>query len=70
MNPGLTKQGPVPDSDGFVLIDIENDIREENNVIEQHATVANEPQVTFRLINEFGNTMEEHVLSYKMLTPQ
>ncbi|MBN2395952.1 MAG: alkaline phosphatase family protein [Candidatus Atribacteria bacterium] len=27
------------------------------------------PQVTFRLIDEFGIIMEEHVLSYKMLTP-
>ncbi|MFO7881939.1 MAG: alkaline phosphatase D family protein [Kosmotogaceae bacterium] len=29
-----------------------------------------EPQVTFRLIDEFGNIMEEHTLSYDKLTPQ
>ncbi|WP_430934624.1 alkaline phosphatase D family protein [Saccharicrinis sp. 156] len=33
-------------------------------------TQKREPQVTFRLIDEFGNIMEEHKLSYKMLTPQ
>ena len=30
----------------------------------------NEPQVTFRLIDELGNIMEEHKLTYDMLTPQ
>ena len=33
-------------------------------------TVENAPRVTFRLINEIGNIMEEHVLSYDRLTPQ
>ncbi|WP_339756115.1 alkaline phosphatase D family protein [Algoriphagus aquimarinus] len=28
------------------------------------------PQVTFRLIDEYGNIMEEHVLSYDQLIPQ
>ena len=32
-------------------------------------TVESEPQVTFRLINEFGNIMEEHKLSYDKLNP-
>ncbi|MDN3664726.1 alkaline phosphatase D family protein [Algibacter miyuki] len=33
-------------------------------------TENNEPQVIFRLIDEFGNIMEEHRLSYDMLTPK
>lgn len=32
-------------------------------------TGESEPQVTFRLINEFGNIMEEHKLSYDKLNP-
>lgn len=33
-------------------------------------TEESEPQVTFRLIDEFGNIMEKHTLSYDMLTPK
>ncbi|WP_163323612.1 alkaline phosphatase D family protein [Draconibacterium mangrovi] len=33
-------------------------------------TLENKPQVTFRLIDEFGNVMEKHILSYDMLTPK
>jgi alkaline phosphatase D len=33
-------------------------------------TKGNKPHVTFRLIDEFGNVLEEHVLSYSQLTPR
>ena len=33
-------------------------------------TKGNQPFVTFRLINEFGNTLEEYVIPYSKLTPQ
>lgn len=32
-------------------------------------TKGNKPQVTFRLIDEYGEILEEHVLSYNQLTP-
>jgi len=32
-------------------------------------TMGDEPQVTFRLIDQFGNILEEHILSYSKLTP-
>ena len=63
LNPGPTKQGPVPDSDGFVLIDIENDIREENNVIEQHAAAANELKTSLK---EWFTNIDADSGSFKM----
>jgi alkaline phosphatase D len=33
-------------------------------------TMKDKPTVTFRLINEYGNILEEHILPYSILSPQ
>jgi alkaline phosphatase D len=33
-------------------------------------TRGDKPKVTFRLIDQFGNILEEHILPYSMLTPR